>query len=558
MPARWRSRRSRSSARLLADPLTTAVFDHVVFDTAPTGHTLRLLSLPAAWSSFIDTNSSGTSCLGPLVGLQEQRSLYGNAVKTLCDPKLTTLVLVTRADRIALTETTRSSAELVAIGVRNQHLVVNAVFRAQASDDPIAQAMQRRGRNALDSLPGTLAQLSRTEIPLAPNNLLGVEALRNVFHDIPPETEGRRTHIHRPEILPGPLKQLIDDIAPTPRGVVLVMGKGGVGKTTVAAVVALELARRGYSVHLTTTDPAAHVEYALETKPNGLTVSRIDPQVETRLYQAEVLAAAGADLDAGGRALLEEDLRSPCTEEIAVFRAFAKVVDQGRDGIVVLDTAPTGHTILLLDAALAYHREVSRQSNGIPQSVRQLLPRLRDPEFTRILIVTLPEATPVHEAAQLQEDLRRADLRHVRLDHQPESHTSVRDRSSAAGEAATRGDVHRGSDAEVSASHGDHPVARRIAGRCRETPDHGSRRDRGRDIARSHVHSPQGQRGHGGRDPQIGDLANQYLAAAAEDEKLRFSLCGVSTAGSSRWERGRRCVSLEQVCTESFCFRSGR
>jgi arsenite-transporting ATPase len=210
--------------------------------------------------------------------------------------------------------------------------------------------------------------------------------------------------------MPGPLEQLIDEIAQTPRGVVLVMGKGGVGKTTVAAAVALELVRRGHPVHLTTTDPAAHVAHAVGTMPAGLTISRIDPKVETSLYQAEVLSMAGAHLDAPGRALLDEDLRSPCTEEIAVFRAFAKVVDQGKDGIVVLDTAPTGHTILLLDAALAYHRELSRQASDIPESVRELLPRLRDPEFTRILLVTLPEATPVHEAAQLQEDLLRANI----------------------------------------------------------------------------------------------------------------------------------------------------
>lgn len=188
-------------------------------------------------------------------------------------------------------------------------------------------------------------------------------------------------------------------------------GKGGVGKTTVAAAIAVELARQGFRVHLTTTDPAAHVTNTVGETPAGLTVGRIDPRAETEAYRAEVLADAGANLDAQGRALLEEDLRSPCTEEIAVFRAFARAVDQGQDGFVVLDTAPTGHTILLLDATLAYHRELSRQSSGIPDSVQQLLPRLRDPEFTRVLLVTLPEATPVHEAAQLQEDLVRAGIR---------------------------------------------------------------------------------------------------------------------------------------------------
>ncbi|MHB8955828.1 MAG: arsenical pump-driving ATPase [Pirellulaceae bacterium] len=397
-------------SRLLADPRTTEDFDHVVFDTAPTGHTLRLLSLPAAWSSFIDTNTSGTSCLGPLAGLQKQHALYRDTVQALSNSDLTTLVLVTRADRSALAEAARSSTELAALGVQNQYLVVNGVFHAQFPDDPIARAMEQRGLDALASLPSALAGLSPTKIPLAPHNLLGVEALRAMLQGDRQQPIKETPHPIRSVVMPGPLEQLIDEIAQTPRGVVLVMGKGGVGKTTVAAAVALELARRGHPVHLTTTDPAAHVQHAVDTIPVGLTISRIDPKVETSLYQAEVLSTAGARLDAPGRALLEEDLRSPCTEEIAVFRAFAKVVDQGKESFVVLDTAPTGHTILLLDAALAYHRELSRQASDIPESVRELLPRLRDPEFTRILLVTLPEATPVHEAAQLQEDLLRANI----------------------------------------------------------------------------------------------------------------------------------------------------
>lgn len=398
-------------SRLLGDSKTTADFDHVVFDTAPTGHTLRLLSLPAAWTSFIDTSSSGTSCLGPLSGLQEQQVLYRDTVKALSDAKTTTLILVTRAEKSALAEAERSSAELAALGVGNQHVVVNAVFRAQNADDAIAQAMEQRGQEAMAGMPAALVSLPRTVLPLAPHNLLGIAALRAMLQDGRGRVPRRAANKHHTKVLPGPLARLVDEIAAAGRGVVLTMGKGGVGKTTVAAGVAVELARRGHPVHLTTTDPAAHVQNAIGVVPAGLTVGRIDPKAETEAYRAEVLAATAAGLDAQGRALLEEDLRSPCTEEIAVFRAFAAAVDGGKDGFVVLDTAPTGHTILLLDAALAYHRELSRQSNDIPESVQKLLPRLRDPEFTRILIVTLPEATPVHEAAKLQEDLLRADIR---------------------------------------------------------------------------------------------------------------------------------------------------
>jgi arsenite/tail-anchored protein-transporting ATPase len=397
-------------SRFLGDPAATSQFDHVIFDTAPTGHTLRLLSLPAAWSGFIDANTTGTSCLGSMAGIQEQHQLYKVTINALCDSSVTTLILVTRPERSALAEAERSSAELANLGVRNQHLVVNAVFRSHVSDDPVAQAMERRDKDALASLPKTLAGLPRTELPLAPHNLLGVAAIREMFQTPPFELPPRTNKKSHDKILLPSLSEIIDQIAPSGRGVIMTMGKGGVGKTTVAAAVAVELAGRGYQVHLTTTDPTAHVKNTVGLVPPNLTVSRIDPKVETEIYQAEVLKTAGTDLDAQGRALLEEDLRSPCTEEIAVFRAFAKAVDQGKDGFVVLDTAPTGHTILLLDATLSYHRELSRQSNEIPESVKQLLPRLRDPQFTRILIVTNPEATPVHEAAKLQEDLLRANI----------------------------------------------------------------------------------------------------------------------------------------------------
>ncbi len=391
-------------ARLLGDPAATAEVDHVIFDTAPTGHTLRLLTLPSAWTGFVEQSAFGTSCLGPLAGLEKQRTLYEATVKALSDATRTTMVLVTRPEPSALSEAARTSAELAALGVRNQRLVVNAVFEAR-SDDPVAVALDRRGRAALSGMPDGLRSLPRTSLPLRPEALLGIEALRRIDTPVPAGTAS----CEAPESMPG-LGQIVDALAATPRGVVLTMGKGGVGKTTVAAAIAVALARRGLRVLLSTTDPAAHVAEAVGAPPPGLTVSRIDPAAETRAYTAEVLASVGPQLDDKGRALLEEDLRSPCTEEVAVFRAFARTVAEGDDGIVVLDTAPTGHTILLLDAAESYHREVLRQGNRMPASVRQLLPRLRDPAFTRVLLVTLPEATPVHEARALQEDLARAGI----------------------------------------------------------------------------------------------------------------------------------------------------
>jgi len=395
--------------RLLADPSTTEGFDHVIFDTAPTGHTLRLLSLPSAWEGFLATNTSGTSCLGPLAGLQEQRGLYQASLSTLADPGQTTVVLVARPDAAALTEADRTRGELAELGIRNLHLVVNGVFVAHAAGDRIATALEARGREALASIPAGLGALSTSEVPLRPWAPLGVANVRALLngHDAPMRmpvvTQGSATN--------GALSLagLVDELARAGHGVILTMGKGGVGKTTIAAAVAAELARRGFPVHLTTTDPAAHVAAAMGDVTPGVQVSRIDAVRETAAYADEVLAAA-AGLDARGRALLEEDLRSPCTEEVAVFRAFARVVAEGEHGFVVVDTAPTGHTLLLLDAAQAYHKQVERTQGTLPESVRLLLPRLRDPAYARVVLVTLPEATPVHEAMALQDDLSRAGI----------------------------------------------------------------------------------------------------------------------------------------------------
>lgn len=404
-------------SRLLGDPAATAEFEHVIFDTAPTGHTLRLLTLPSAWDGFMEENTTGTSCLGPLAGLQDQQKLYQESVKALGDPAMTTLVLVARAEASALIEAERTSLELAELGVRNQHLVVNGVFKAVDAGDPYAVALQQRGASALAAMPAGLGAFPQTIVRLSPDGILGIDSLRRLGTvdaasvSNAADEAGEADENGEPVADLPILAELIDELIAPGHGVILAMGKGGVGKTTVAAAIAVAIAERGFDVHLSTTDPAAHIAAAMndESLPN-LSVCRIDPEAETAKYSAEVLGRAGKNLDQQGKALLEEDLRSPCTEEIAVFRAFADAVAAGTNKFVVLDTAPTGHTVLLLDSALAYHREVTRQASEMPEAVENLLPRLRDPDFTRVLIVTLPEATPVHEAAALQRDLRRAEI----------------------------------------------------------------------------------------------------------------------------------------------------
>ena len=395
-------------ARLLGQPEATIGFDHVIFDTAPTGHTLRLMKLPTAWTGFLENNTSGTSCLGPLSGLEKQRTIYESAVNALADGQQTTLVLVSRTQKAALSEAERTSDELAEIGVRNQRLILNGMFRACCAEDTVASALERRGALSLQTKQEFLSRLPVSEVALRPHNLLGIAALRELLQGGPPLPGPNGHSVELPQL--EALSDLVDDLVRSGRGVVMTMGKGGVGKTTVAAAIATELARRGFRVHLSTTDPAAHVA-AAAGQLDGMEVSRIDPQAETKAYVDQILSTTGKNLDASARALLEEDLRSPCTEEIAVFRAFARIVAGGEDRFVVLDTAPTGHTLLLLDATEAYHREIARKASDLPGEVKQLLPRLRDPNFTRVLLVTLPEATPVHEAASLQADLERAQIK---------------------------------------------------------------------------------------------------------------------------------------------------
>ena len=394
---------------LLTDPATATNFDHILFDTAPTGHTLRLLSLPSAWTDFFDGNKHGASCMGPVSALQSQRRQYAEAVAALHDSAHTTLILVSRPDRLALAEADRTSGDLASLGMTNQRLVINGVFHATHTHDPLAVAMDRRCREALSKMPQNLGKLPQAKVPLRTFNLVGVAALRAIVGsgDTAPTESGQL--LEMPEY--DNLATLVDQIEAAGHGAVLVLGKGGVGKTTIAAAIAVTLADRGHSVHLTTTDPAAHIEQTVNDSGRQLTLSRIDPEKETARYREMVMALRGKDLDAQGKALLEEDLRSPCTEEVAVFHAFSKRLDEAEGKFVIIDTAPTGHSLLLLDATGSYHRDVMRNLTGKAQmQVNTALMKLQNPQYTRTVLVTLPETTPILEASELQEDLRRAGV----------------------------------------------------------------------------------------------------------------------------------------------------
>ena len=390
-------------SNFITDKTAQEEYAHIIFDTAPTGHTLRMLQLPSAWTNFISENTHGASCLGQLSGLEERKNIYKEAVDTLSDKTKTTLILVSRPESAPLKEAKRASEELAALGVLNQTLFINGVM--ESWDDAISKGLYEKQQKALSGMPHSLKNLTTYQIPLRAYNIMGIENIRSLL--VKDNYTVNSVSLRSEQMKQ--LKDVIEALDRTNRKVIFTMGKGGVGKTTVAAAVALGLSNKGKKVHLTTTDPAAHLKFVLDEK-SGITMSYIDEQEELKKYQDEILSKAKETMSADDLAYIEEDLRSPCTQEIAVFRAFAQIVERADKEVVVIDTAPTGHTLLLLDSTLSYHREVQRTQGIIPDSVKKLLPRLRNAEETEVLIVTLAETTPVYEALRLEDDLKRAGI----------------------------------------------------------------------------------------------------------------------------------------------------
>jgi len=378
-------------------------YDYIIFDTAPTGHTLRMLQLPSAWTNFISESTHGASCLGQLSGLEDEKETYKFAVDTLADGKLTSLVLVARPEETPLLEANRASAELSELGINNQILIINGLLSGH--DDEVSKAFYKKQEESLDKMPEGIKDLKTFFIPLRGYNLNSIENLRSLLIEDKENTSDVDININES----ASLKDIIDDLYKNEKKVIFTMGKGGVGKTTLASAIAKGLRDKGQKVHLTTTDPANHLTGMIE-EDDLLTISHIDEDQELKKYQEEVLENAKKTMSDDDLEYVKEDLRSPCTQEIAVFRAFADVVDKADSEVVVIDTAPTGHTLLLLDSTESYNQEIEKNQGNVPESAKKLLPRLKNSEETEVLIVTLAEPTPFYESKRLEEDLKRAGI----------------------------------------------------------------------------------------------------------------------------------------------------
>ena len=399
-------------SRIIGDKNKVKDYDHIILDTAPTGHTLRLLSLPAAWNEFIAENKTGTSCLGSISSIQDQKGYYEKAAEILKDASSTLLVMVTRPEIMSMKEAARASIELKEQGMRNQHLLINGVFESD-SNDSTAVAFMKKSEDALKTMPESLKKLPNTKINFYPYGAVGIEALRGLYNSKALDSTDKNNMVSKKSEILNNLehwKSMLNGLSENGKGVIMTMGKGGVGKTSMASAIALDLAERGHKVHLTTTDPAAHVADTVGNSSIDLKVTKIDPKFETEEYINKVLDDSKEQMSSEDLDLLEEEMRSPCIEEIAVFNAFAKAVSEGENNFLVMDTAPTGHTLLLLDATESYHKQVEKNAQGLSDNIKNLLPRLRNPEYTKVLITTLPEATPMHEAENLQNDLQRGGI----------------------------------------------------------------------------------------------------------------------------------------------------
>jgi len=410
-----------------------AGYDLVIFDTAPTGHTLRLLELPAEWSESIQTASqgSGQTCIGPAAAIQDAKHKYERVVAALRDPLATDFVFVLHPEAIAIRETRRAIGELGKLGVQTFQLIVNGIIPTEARTNPLFAARAEMQARYLAEIEADLPFPARG-MPLLAGEIRGVTGLRElgrIYFDgqapqAVPSSENCKAAIKHVRLSPASLLPLIEPSAR--RRTIFFAGKGGVGKTVASCITAVWLARRGYRTLLLTTDPAAHLDDVLgapvgnmpaelDGQPN-LWAVKIDPKAAAETYKARILNdARQCGRPETALKVMAEELDSPCTEEMAAFDQFIDYASQSDWDAVVFDTAPTGHTLRLLELPLDWSQqldvkvfasvETAAADDVAKRHFAQVIEMMRDPAQSTFAFVLYPEVTPILEAWRASQEL---------------------------------------------------------------------------------------------------------------------------------------------------------
>jgi arsenite-transporting ATPase len=416
-------------------------FDLVIFDTAPTGHTLRLLELPAEWSQSIQAaaRGSGQTCIGPAAAIQDAQQKYERALTIMRDPEHTTFIFVLHPEAIAIRETRRATVELSKLNIHTHQLIINGVIPPEAQENALFAARAAMQARYLSDIENTLPLPTR-QMVLLPGEIKGLDRLRQVaarffggVSEWTPVYEAQRAGGRTGSVSrPSQGSQALESLLPNGhRRTIFFAGKGGVGKTVSSCLTAVWLARQGLRTLLLTTDPAAHLgdvlgipvgdEPARVEGQTHLWVAKIDPKAAAETYKARILANARqrGRPEAAIRVMAEE-LESPCTEEIAAFDRFIDYASQEGWEVVVFDTAPTGHTLRLLELPIDWSKQLDVKvfasvdteaaDDVAKRRFQQVIEMMRDGDRSTFAFVMYPESTPVLEAYRAAEELRTAGI----------------------------------------------------------------------------------------------------------------------------------------------------
>lgn len=407
-------------------------YDIIVFDTAPTGHTIRLLELPVDWSKHIEEASKGTgqTCLGPVQTIQESKDKYDKATALLRNPKRTSFIFVMRPEELSLYETIRASKELETLGIKAGEVIINGILPEEVCEIEFFRKKYEAQQKVIKLAENEIATSKRYML-LRDNEVKGIEALKGVarelFNGVKPDfTIKSEQHLRPqgPDLVKPDLTHLL-----LPKGQtksLFFTGKGGVGKTTISCITALYTAQRGFKTLLVTTDPAAHIGEVLGveigSEPIAVTENlfavMVDQVEAFKEYKERVLNEARGKYSEDMILAMEEELNSPCTEEMAAFDKFVQFIESRDYDVIVFDTAPTGHTLRLLSLPFDYAKQVelmvSAQQTEIKESsqnrFREIINILKDKERTIFSLVLYPESTPIIESYRAMLDLRDAGI----------------------------------------------------------------------------------------------------------------------------------------------------